>query len=196
LLQVRRRFRPFLIVPVCLLILCPWTFAGQQAGLKIIVVGGSGQENVINEIPPEPLSVRIVNAANLPVTGATVVFTTPPTGPGGAFPTGPSFNTVSDEQGQALGLLYRPNSIEGSYMIQVRAEYMGESAMATIRQSNVLVKKSKVSGKRKFVIALVAGAGAAIAASSLSGGGNGSSSAPAGPAKPTITFGGSSIGGR
>jgi hypothetical protein len=67
--------------------------------------------------------------------------------------------------------------------------------MAGIRQSNVLVKKSKVSNKRKFVIAAVAGAGAAIAASALAGGG--SSSTAARPATaPTITFGNASIGGR
>jgi hypothetical protein len=101
---------------------------------------------------------------------------------------------MTDEDGRALGLLYHPNSIEGSYTVQVRAEFLGQSSMTSIRQSNVLVKKSKVSSKRKFVIAAVAGAGAAIAASALGGGG--SSATPARPATPTITFGNASIGGR
>ena len=39
-----------------------------------------------------------------------------------------------------------------AYTIQVRADYQGESVMATIRQSNVLVKKSKMSSKRKVCI--------------------------------------------
>jgi hypothetical protein len=66
--------------------------------------------------------------------------------------------------------------------------------MATIRQSNVLVKKSKMSNRRKFVFVALAGTGAAIAATGLAGGG--SSGTPARPATPTITFGGSSIGGQ
>jgi hypothetical protein len=195
--QIQRQIRRFLSVLLCQLILCPFTFGGQQTGLKIIVLSGSGEENVINEIPPQPLAVRVVDAGNRPVTGASVVFTAPSNGAGGAFPTGPSFNTVSDEEGRALGLLYRPNSVEGSYTIQIRAEYQGDSAMATIRQSNVLVKKSKMSNKGKLVIAVVAGAGAAIAAG-LAGGGSSSSNSgtPARPGTPTITFGGSTIGGQ
>jgi hypothetical protein len=172
--------------------------------LKIIVVGGSGAQNLINQVPPEPFAVRIVDANDRPVTGATVVFTAPSAGPGGAFPTGSAFSTFSDEEGRALGVLYRPNTVEGSYMIQVRAEYMGEVAAASIRQSNVITKASGRSINRKLVIAVVAGAGAAIAAAGLGGGGGnggsggGSNSTPGPPpaATPTITFGSSSIGGQ
>jgi hypothetical protein len=182
------------------MILCAPLFGGQQVGLKVVVVSGNGEENVINEIPPAPFAVRVVDAANHPITGAMVMFTAPSSGPSGSFPTGPTFNTISDEDGRALGLLYRPNSVEGTYTIQVRVEYQDESAMATIRQSNVLVaKKAKMSSKRKFVFVALAGAGAAIAASGLGGGGgsgSGNSGAPARPPTPTITFGGSSIGGQ
>jgi hypothetical protein len=192
--QMQSRLRRFLPVLLCQIIFCASTFAGQQAGLKVIVLSGDGEENVINDIPPQPFAVRVVDAANRPVIGATVLFTTPSNGPGGAFPTGLTFSTISDEEGRALGLLYRPNSMDGSYTIQVRADYRGESAMATIRQSNVLVKKSKMSNKRKFVFVALAGAGAAIAATGLGGGG--SSGTPARSPTPTITFGGSSIGGQ
>ena len=179
------------------MILCAPLFGGQQVGLKVVVVSGNGDENVINEIPPAPLAVQVVDAANHPITGAMVLFTAPSSGPGGSFPTGLTFNTISDEDGRALGLLYRPNSVEGAYSIQVRVEYQGESVMATIRQSNVLVaKKATMSSKRKFVFIALAGAGAAIAAASGLGGGGGSSSAPPRPLMPTITFGGSSIGGQ
>jgi hypothetical protein len=179
------------------MILCAPLFGGQQVGLKVVVVSGNGEENVINEIPPTPFAVRVVDAANHPITGAMVMFTAPSSGPGGSFPTGPTFNTISDEEGRALGLLYRPNSVEGSYSILVRVEYEGESVMATIRQSNVLVaKKAKMSSKRKFVFVALAGAGAAIAAASGLGGGSESSTAPPRPPTPTITFGGSSVGGQ
>jgi hypothetical protein len=196
LIQIQKQFRRFICVLLCPLILCPSTFAGPQTGLKITVLSGSGEENVINEIPPQPLAVRVVDASNRPIAGAAVVFTAPSSGAGGAFPTGLSFNTVSDEDGRALGLLYRPNTIEGSYMIQVRAEYQGEFAMATIRQSNVLVKKSKTSNRGKLLIAVVAGAGAAIAAALAGGGGSSGNSGTPPPGTPTITFGGSSVGGQ
>jgi hypothetical protein len=175
-------------------ILCQPIFAGQEIGLKIIVVTGSGTENIINEIPPEPFAVRVMDANNRPVPGATVVFTAPSNGAGGAFPTGPSFTTLTDEQGRALGVLYRPNAVEGSYMIQVRADYLGEVAMASIRQNNVLSKKSS---KKMLVILAVAGAGAAIAAGGLSrGGDNNAPNNPQLPIIPTITFGGSTVGGQ
>ena len=139
--QIQSRLHRFLPVLFCQIIFCASTFAGQQAGLKVIVLSGDGEENVINDIPPQPFAVRVVDAANRPVIGATVMFTAPSSGPGGAFPTGLTFSVISDEEGRALGLLYRPNSMEGTYTIQVRADYQGESAMATIRQSNVSGKE-------------------------------------------------------
>src|SRR5262245_35897989 len=123
------------------MLLSPSTFAGRQEGLKVVVVSGSGADNVINEVRAEPLAVRVVDGNGRPVSGLMVTFTAPTNGPGGTFPTGTSFSTISDEDGRALGLLYRPNSVEGSYTIQVRVEYLGQTATTTILQSNVLEKK-------------------------------------------------------
>jgi hypothetical protein len=114
--QIHSRFRRFLPLLFCQIIFCASTFAGPQAGLKVIVLSRNGEENVINDFLPQPFAV--VDAANRPVTGATVMFTAPSNGPSGAFPTGLTFSTISDEEGRALGLLYRPNSIEGSYTIR------------------------------------------------------------------------------
>src|SRR4051812_25153349 len=97
--QVQRRFLQFLTVTCCQIILCASMFAGQAAGLKIVVLSGNGEENIINEIPPQPFAVRVVDAANRPVTGANVMFTAPSSGPSGSFPTGMIFNTISDEDG-------------------------------------------------------------------------------------------------
>ena len=197
MLTTQSRLRRFLTLVLCQILVHSWAFAGQQTGLGIVVLSGNNEENVIDEVPPQPFSVRILDVNGNPVNGATVVFSAPSDGPGGVFPTGASFSTISDEEGRALGLLYRPNSIEGAYVIQVRAEYQGQSATATIRQSNVLVKKAKSSSKRKFVIVAVAGAGAVLAATALGGGGSGGNSGtPVRPGTPTITFGSSSIGGQ
>ena len=190
--------RLFQVAALGHLILCLSAFAGQQAGLKIIVVNGSGAENLVDQIPPEPFSVRVTDADNSPISGANVEFTAPSNGPSGTFPTGSTFNTFSDEEGRALGVLYRPNSTEGSYMIQVRAEYMGQVATTSIRQINVIAKKSKMSTSRKILIGAIAGASAAILAGGLSGGDNAgnSNTTPPPPGTPTITFGTSTIGGR
>src|SRR5437899_3051208 len=123
---------------LCQVVLCQSLFAAQDVGLKIVVVAGNGAQNTLNQVPPEPLAVRVVDGTNGPVRGATVTFTAPPDGASGEFPTGSSFMTLTDEDGQALGPLYRPNSVEGRYQIQVRAEYLGEVTTSAIRQSNVL----------------------------------------------------------
>jgi hypothetical protein len=186
--------RRLLAVLLVHLLLCQFLIAGQDVGVRVSVFAGNGAQNIVKEIPPEPLVVRVVDRDNRPIHGATVVFTAPSEGPGGDFPSGSKFITLTDEGGRALGVLYRANSVEGSYQIQVRAEYLGEEATASIRQSNVLGKKSN---GRTFLILAVAGAAAAGTAIGAARRGDTGGNNPATPPRPatTITFGGSSVGG-
>src|SRR5205085_4301632 len=101
--------------------------------------------------------------------------------------------TITNEDGIALAIEFRPNDIPGPYQIAVRTDYLGEFATATIRQTNLGPKKSM--GKLIVIMAVAGAAGVALA--SRSGGGN-SSAHPPNPSlpsatsvtAPTINFGG------
>jgi hypothetical protein len=173
--------------------------AQSQAGLRIQIVQGDRARNVVEQIPPTPITVRMTDRENRPINGVTVVFTTPVTGPSGDFDGLNSFQTMSDENGLAVAREYHPNNIEGPYQMRVQAEYLGEVAVATIQQMNVEGKRSL---KKIIAIAGVAGAvGAAGAAlAGRSGGGSPTSPKPSnptplGPTVPTISFGGSAVTG-
>src|SRR5262245_15185727 len=112
--------RRFVALLICYVVIGQLTFAGQTVGLRVIVTAGDGLQNVVNEVPPQPLAVRVVDRENRPVQGATVVFAAPASGPGGDFPTGATFSTLTDEDGRAVGVLFRPNEQEGPYSILVR----------------------------------------------------------------------------
>jgi hypothetical protein len=171
----------------------PAIAAQSETGLKIVVQEGSGTRAVVERPVPRPLSVRIVDARNQPVRGATVVFTSPPSGPSVLFVNGSNSVIVfTNQQGIAAAQDYRANSTEGSYRIQIQASYMGDHATLSIEQTNVIPRKS--NGKA-IAIALAAG-GAVGAVLATRGGDSSSKSGPSsnqGP--PTITLLGSTVGG-
>lgn len=169
-------------------------------GLRIMVLEGSGSQNTLERVPPAPISVRVMDRNNRPIPDATVIFTAPESGPSGDFVNGSnSIIVFTDQQGLAAAPQFRANSVQGAYQIQVQASYMGEAATLAVRQNNVAPKKS--FGKIIVVMAVAGAAGAAGAAFAARGGGGsepGSSTSPPPPAAitaPTITFGGSSVGG-
>ncbi len=176
-------------------VLCGWMAGGPtmgqqvraQGGLRIIIVRGAGTNNVIQQIPPTPLEVRIENA-NGPVAGAMVVFTAPEEGPSGEFANDSSvFSLITDIDGLASAEGYHPNAITGSYQIEIRAEFQGQSTTTALEQTNVGTERSR--GRLIAILAIVGAAvGAAVAAAF--GGGSGSSAS----GTPAITFGGGAVG--
>ena len=180
---------PLVAIMCCSLVLQP--SYGQQGeariGLKIMVVEGANARNVTQEIPVTALTVRVVTANNEPVPNATVVFNSPATGPSGEFANDArSFSVTTNGEGLATARGYHPNSITGTYSIQVRATWQGETAIADITQRNVAPGQGGL-GKRIAIIAIAgAAAGAVIAA-------RGRSSSNTSGA-PTITFGGGAVG--
>jgi len=182
--------RRLLAAVVCQLIVFQAAASAQSPiGLRIVVLQGDGNQNVVNQIPPEPIAVRIVDRNDRRIAGAKVTFLVPESGPAGTFANGSSvLQTVSDDFGRAVAPFFRANALEGSYQIQVRAEYKDETVMATVRQSNVLTAKKSFPTKVLVILAVAAGAaGAAFAAKG--GSDSGSNPGPAGPV-PTITFSG------
>jgi hypothetical protein len=194
--------RRALSILICFLIGVEFGIAGQNdAALKIVVTRGGGAQNVISQ-PSGPISVRVTDSNDRPVAGATVVFTTPASGPGGDFVNSNSVIVFTDGQGLAAVPQYRANSAVGSYQIQVRAAYMSRAATISIAQTNIATQKSS---RKAIMIAALAGGAAAVAfAAKGGGGGGGGDQSPSTPpvvtpptvsAPPTIVFGGSAVSG-
>src|SRR5689334_14707788 len=134
-----------------------WALPVTQQGLQIVVTEGSGAKNVTEQIAARPLTVRIQDANNRPVAGATVIFTAPQTGPSGEFANDSRIvQVMTGADGVASAGPFHPNGIEGTYQIVVRAEYQRQTTSATILQTNI----SKGGGHKKL-IAILAIAGAA-----------------------------------
>jgi hypothetical protein len=178
---------------VCTIALCQWlllqpTFmapAMAQAGLRIAVVQGEGAKNVSEQIAPKPLLVRVFDATGRPLEGAAVTFTAPERGPSGDFSNDSrTIRVPTASDGTANAGPYHPNATTGSYGIQVRAEFQGQTATVLISQTNL----ARAAGHKKTIaiLALIAAAGGAAYAAHR---GTSSSSGT-----PTITFGGSAVG--
>jgi hypothetical protein len=177
-----------LVVILCQLLLLQPAFAqtGAQAGMRIVIVRGDRAKNVIQQIPPEALTVRVEDTSRRPVDGATVLFTAPANGPGGQFPNGSTtVRVTTNPDGLATAEGYHPNATAGPYMIQVRAEYQGLTAAALIEQTNVEPGKSHT----KLIITILSVAGVAAGATLLARRNGGDSSSI-----PTFTLGDAAVG--
>ena len=172
-----------------LLVLQPvWAQQGNdQFGLHI-VVERSSISTPVKLVSPQPPAVVVEDRAGSPVANAIVVFTAPERGAGGTFDGGSRTKTVTtDRNGNAIATGFRANGNAGTYEIQVRAQFLGETAVGTVSHTNV--SSGKGSGK---LIAILAIAGAGAAGVILKAGGGGSPDP--GSTLPTISFGGSTIG--
>jgi hypothetical protein len=160
--------------------------------LNINVVEGAGAVNNIRTRAAREFAVEVDDENDKPVPGAVVTFVAPNQGPGGAFAGDTQLLTVmSDKDGRAVAGSYRPNSAVGDYNIQVTATYGGETASATISQSNraLAVAAAKKSNKRVLILVAVAAAVAVGAGAGLAGGHGSSSSSSTSTATPTATLG-------
>jgi hypothetical protein len=185
----RRRRLPFVVL--CELLVLYAALAQPsiaQARFRIEVVEGEGAKNVAQQIAAKQLTVRVLDANNRPVEGASVTFTAPETGPSGDFTNdSKSIRLLTNADGVANAGPYHPNATTGVYLIQVRAEF--QRALATVNISQMNVEQGK---SHKKMIAIIAIAGAAAAAAIAAHGGGSSPSSSSGG--PTITFGGTAVG--
>jgi hypothetical protein len=166
--------------------------AGQAGtGLKVMVVEGNGARAVISQ-SAAPIKLRVVDASNRVVSGATVVFTSPASGPSCFFLNGAhSMIVFTDQQGLAVTQDYHANSIVGSYQIQVQAAYKGEVATLSIEHTNVVSRKSS---SKVFLIGAAAAGGAVATVLAVKGGQSSQASTP-GSSVPTIVLLGSTVKG-
>ena len=166
--------------------------AAAQGGLQIVVVEGQGARNVTSQIAARPIVVRIQDANNRPVAGATVIFSAPQSGASGDFANDArDVQVITGPEGIANAGPFHPNATEGPYQITIRAQFERQTAAANILQTNVASDSGVVRGHKKLIAILaIAGAAAGAAVAAHSSGGSSSST----PSGPTISFGGSAVG--
>jgi hypothetical protein len=92
--------------------------------LKIEVVEGEGAINNIRLHRAKDPVVRTVNENNQPLSGVSVTFLLPVTGPGGEFPGNiRELLMQTDAKGEAAGKGLVPNQMVGKFQIRVAASY-------------------------------------------------------------------------
>jgi len=183
----RKLASDFLTVLLCQILIVVPLAAQQtpaQSAIRIIIVEGMAAKNLLDQIPPRPLIVRVEDTERRPIFNVPVVFEAPSEGPSGDFANDSNTITVfTDPGGTAVAGAFHPNRLAGAYHIKVRVEVDGQYASASISQTNV--EKRNLHIKLLAMIG-AAGAAGAVAAYSIR---NNSAAKPA-----TITFGGSAVG--
>ncbi len=174
------------------------------AAIDIKVVSGEGAANNVGRDSNGAPTVKVVDEAENPIAGASVVFTLPADGPSGEFKDGTRTLIVStDNKGMAAAQGLRVNMTPGRLAIHVNASYRGLRARTNITQFNMAVPgvhASSSRGSRKLVLWLAVAGGAAVVAAGagfdLLGlrSSTNSPSAPGGTPPIGITTGSASVG--
>jgi len=171
--------------------------------LKILVLAGNGEMNDLERRVMAPLVIQILDQNDRPVEGAEVVFRFPLNGPGAAFQSGKTSQTVrSNGTGEAAAVNWMADNEVGTFEIHVTATYGNEFGETTIKMSNVtrIVESAKKGAKQAHwysptwvKVALIGGAAGAVVGIILATRGGGHSST--GGAVPiTVTPGPPTVG--
>lgn len=126
--------------------------------LKILVLEGEDAVNVIQQKTAVAPVVEVRDRNSLPVVGATVTFTV---GQGATFGGAATITVVTNAAGQAAATGLTP-TVAGTLQVQAAVAFQGQTAIATITQSNVLTAAQAVGAS-----------GAATGSGASAGGGAG-----------------------
>jgi hypothetical protein len=159
-------------------------FHAQGNGFKIVVIAGEDAVNVIQQKTAVAPIVEVRDRNDVPVAGATVLFTI--NGSGATFGGAQTLTVVTNAAGQATATGLTPSSA-GAFRIAARATFQGQTATTTIAQSNVMTaaEAAKVANTGAAsgggmsagkIIAIVGGIGAAGAGVAVAAGGSKSES--------------------
>ena len=146
--------------------------AAQQANnaaLRIVVIEGEDAVNVIQQKTAVAPIVEVRDVNNLPVSGATVTFSL---GPGASFGGQSTLTVVTNAAGQATATGLTPTAA-GAIQIQATATFQGQTAIATIAQSNVLTAAEVASTTAAGASGTGGGSGGGSTAAAGGGGGAG-----------------------
>ena len=168
-------FLQALAVALCALLVIPPPVRAQDAAIQIRVLVGEGGINNINQnVAAEPV-IEVVDATGKPVAKAAVTLRSPASGPSVTFFGASRVATMTtDDQGRVRVSGMLPNTIVGTFQIDVQAEYNNSMATAAITQSNA-VAPGDVRPKRqgigwRVIAAISAAATVGIVAAALRGG--------------------------
>jgi hypothetical protein len=169
--------------------------------LVITILDGEGALNDIRQRTAREPIIQVEDENHKPIVGAVVLFALPGSGPGGAFAEGAqTFSTVTDSAGRAVAHGLRPNSVSGSYNINVQVTYNGSTTETNIHQQNVPGQSSATnhaahaaSVKTVLIVVAAAAVAGAVAAIVVTQGGNGTS-ITAGPVNVGPPTGGVRVG--
>jgi hypothetical protein len=146
----------------------------QGAGLKIVVVEGEDSVNIIQQRTAVAPVVEVRDRNDLPVAGVAVLFAI--NGGGASFPGGQALTVTSDAAGRATATGLTPTG-NGAIQIDVTATSQGQTATATIHQTNfATVREAQRAGRTPSQTsnsAAAAAAGATAGVVGRAGGGGG-----------------------
>jgi hypothetical protein len=169
------------------------TQAESAPKLNIVILEGEGAINNIRQRTAREPIVQVEDENHKPVAGAVVVFALPDRGASGVFANGSHTLTVTtDAQGRAAATGLRPNNVQGNYQIHVTASHQGQTASATINQSNALATGAAAGGISGKTIAILLGIAGGAAAGGVVAATRGNKTGPspqAGPAATVVTAG-------
>ena len=158
----------------------------QGNALRIVVIEGEGAVNIIQQKTAVSPLVEIRDRNNLPVSGATVTFSIG--GKSASFAGGAQTLTVTtNAAGRAAAAALNPLG-GGSFQIQVSAAFQGQTAAATIAQTNVLTAVEAAAAAQTAGASGAGGSGSGATAGGAAGGGGGLSAT-------TIGILGAAVGG-
>jgi hypothetical protein len=102
--------------------------ASSPSPYHIAVISGQGAMNSVNGSVAQGPVVEVEDQNNQPVKGAYVTFRSPSSGASLSFANGSTqFSTTTGDSGQAAAKGLKTDSTTGSYVIQVKANYKGQS---------------------------------------------------------------------
>ena len=167
-------FFQVLAVSLSVLLVAPSFAQDVGSAIQIRVLAGDGGINNINSnVTVEPV-IEVADSAGQPVAKATVTLRAPASGPSVTFFGASRVATMTtDDQGRVRVSGMLPNTVEGSFQIEIQAEYNNMSASAAITQSNAVAPGEPKPKRRgigwRMIAAISAAATVGIIAGALGG---------------------------
>ncbi len=158
-----KSLRPFLCFLLSFQLAAMLPLWAQQPALRITVLTGDGANNHIDNREAVAPVVQVLDAQGEPVKGAEVRFSAPLAGPTVTFyGAGSQTSLFTDDEGRAQSPVLLPNTYEGPFTIEAVASHEGQTAMASIHQTNTYAVPPPP--KKKFHLGLYSWVGVGVAA--------------------------------